>query len=75
MFNKYFETIMAILNARGTFDTDPDTVVNTVLYTLAGLVQADHATEATDVANVPTVADLELVLDRVELSTRLETRW
>jgi hypothetical protein len=64
MFKRYTQTILAILTARGTFDTDPATLVNTVLTTLSGLIEADHDVVSDVVANVPTVADLELILDR-----------
>jgi hypothetical protein len=59
MFAQYFTTLMQVLNARGSFDTDPETLVNHVLEILAGLVQADQIATQGEVEDTTTVRTAE----------------
>jgi hypothetical protein len=67
MFQRFYETIMNVLEVRGTFSTPPAVIVNTTLETLAGLVEADNQiisrTKLATDAEVSALATVEQALE------------
>jgi len=73
MLKKYAAPVLKALTYRGTFDTDPETLVNTTLEILEGLIRADNE-RGRRTMNRPLfvlafITALLLVLSVVELMT------
>jgi len=56
MFQRYAQTVLDILTLRGSFDTDPATLVNHAIEALSGLLLADQIATASEVADAAPMA-------------------